>query len=287
MARIAYVNGAYIAHGDAYVHIDDRGYQFGDAVYEACEIRDKKIIDLDGHLTRLNRSLNEMEMSWPCSRNALEIIIKQVVTRNLVSYGLVYLQISRGVAARNHAFPKKPIAPSLVITARSVNFATYAKKSHTGIRAITVPDIRWQRVDIKTTNLLPNVLAKEEAERQGAQEAIFVDADGNITEGSSTNVWIVDADGNLVTRPADSGILRGITRHTVMKTAEKLQIKVIERKFSTKEALNAREVFVTSATSVVMPVVNINNSDIGDGAPGTVTKNISNYFFNIAQKTAT
>ncbi|WP_454286821.1 D-amino-acid transaminase [Rhizobium arsenicireducens] len=286
MPRIAYVNGRYLAHGDAGVHIEDRGYQFADGVYEVCEIRHGMIVDLSRHLDRLDRSLNEIRIPSPMSRAALVGVIREVARRNRVKNGLFYLQVTRGEARRDHVFPAPDTAPSIVITAKSTDPTVIAAKNANGLKAITVADNRWDRVDIKTVGLLPNVLARQAAKEAGAQEAIYVDARGMVTEGAATNVWIVDGDGNLVTRPAEQGILRGITRTTLKDVAQSLAIPVVEREFSRDEMLAAREVFITAATSICFPVVEIDGQTIGNGHPGTFSEKIRTAFFDIAEKTA-
>lgn len=285
MSRIAYVNGAYVPHSEAAVHVEDRGYQFADGVYEVCEVRHGVIVDLTRHLDRLGRSLAELRIDWPMSRAALVHVIRQVLKRNRVKNGLFYLQVTRGVARRDHVFPAPSTRPSIVITAKNTNPAVIAAKNANGIRAITVADNRWDRVDIKTVGLLPNALARQAAKEQGAQEAIFVDADGRVKEGAATNVWIVDKDGTLITRPADHGILRGITRTTLMDVAAKLGLDVREGYFSVDEMLAAREVFITAATSICFPVVEIDGKTIANGHPGSVSQKIREAFFDIAEKT--
>ncbi len=284
MSRIAYVNGRYVPHRDAAVHIEDRGYQFADGVYEVCEISRGMIIDKTAHLDRLGRSLAELMMRWPMKRAALEVVIHEVVRRNRVTDGIVYLQVTRGVAPRDHTFPAGDVAPALVVTARSINAALFEDKASKGLKIITTPENRWDRVDIKTVGLLPNVLARQNAKEQGAQEAWFVDPDGTVKEGAATNAWIVTMDGKLITRPADGGILRGITRATAMKVADRLGLTVDERPFTVEEAKKAREAFVTSASSVVMPVVAINGTVIANGEPGSVTLALRGAFFDIAEK---
>lgn len=284
MPRIAYVNGRYVPHRDAAVHVEDRGYQFADGVYEVCEIARGRIIDMTAHLDRLGRSLSELDISWPMNRSSLEVIIFEVVRRNRVRNGLVYMQVTRGVAPRDHVFPAADVRPALVITAKSVNPQTLASKAENGLKVITTPENRWERVDIKTVGLLPNVLARQAAREQGAQEAWFVDPDGTVKEGGATNAWIVTMDGVLVTRPADQGILKGITRATAMKVAEKLGMPVEERRFTVEEAKAAREAFVTSASSLVMPVVSIDGAIIANGKPGSVANNLRAAFFDVAEK---
>jgi D-alanine transaminase len=270
MSRIAYVNGRYLPFRDAKVHVEDRGYQFADSVYEVCEVRGGRLVDERRHLERLKRSLAELRIRMPMSLNALGVVLREVVARNRIGYGIVYLQITRGVARRDHAFPPPEVPPSLVVTARSLNKARNEALAAKGIAVVSVPDIRWGRVDIKTTGLIPNVLARQAAIEQGARDAWFVDEDGAVTEGASTNAWIVTAAGTLVTRPADHAILRGITR-TILFDAIKAQgLSIEERTFTLEEAYAAREAFVTAATQIVLPVVRIDDRPIGDGKPGPV-----------------
>ncbi|MEW9835628.1 D-amino-acid transaminase [Mesorhizobium marinum] len=283
MPRVAYVNGRYLPHASAGVHIEDRGYQFADGVYEVCEVARGFIVDMRGHLDRLDRSLRELKIGWPMSRSALEVVIGEVVRRNRVKNGLVYLQVTRGVAGRDFLFPAG-VSPSLVVTAKKVDPSVGAKRAENGIKVITVPENRWDRVDIKTVGLLPNVLAKEAARAAGAQEAWFVDRDGNVTEGGSSNAWIVTKDGVLVTRPADRGILRGITRTTLFNVAGKLGLKVEERAFTVAEAKAAREAFISSATTVATPVVAIDGEPIANGHPGSIVLSLRNAFFDVAEK---
>jgi D-alanine transaminase len=285
MSRIAYVNGAYVPHADAGVHIEDRGYQFADGVYEVCEVRHGYIVDLTRHLDRLGRSLSELRIDWPMTRAALVHVIREVIRRNRVRNGLFYMQVTRGVARRDHVFPVAETRPSIVVTAKRTDAAAIARKATHGIAAITVPENRWDRVDIKSVGLLPNVLARQKAKEEGAQEAIFVDADGTVKEGAATNVWIVDRDGNLRTRPAEHGILKGITRTTLMDVAVPLGLKIEERAFSGDEMLAAREVFITAATSICFPVVSIDGKPIGNGHPGSIAQNIREAFFGVAEKT--
>ncbi|MGU3493171.1 D-amino-acid transaminase [Xanthobacteraceae bacterium A53D] len=286
MSRIAYVNGQYVPHAEASVHVEDRGYQFADGVYEVCEVRDGKLVDERRHLDRLDRSLKELRIPSPMSRGALGVVLRETVSRNRVRNGLVYMQVTRGVARRDHAFPAEDTLPSLVITSKTVDFAANDKTAEKGIAVITVPDNRWERVDIKTVGLLPNVLAKQAAKEAGAKEAWFVDAGGKITEGSSTNAWIVTADNVLVTRSADSGILRGITRTVLFDLASQEQIRIEERAFTREEALNAREAFISSATNLVMPVVKIDGKAIGEGKPGPMATRLREHFHNYAEFSA-
>jgi D-alanine transaminase len=285
MPRIAYVNGRYVVHEDASVHIEDRGYQFADGVYEVCEVARGYIMDMTRHLDRLNRSLSELGIAWPMRRKALEIVMREVVRRNRVVDGLVYLQVTRGVATRDHVFPAAGTRPALVITAKRTNPAAAKKRSETGLKVITVPENRWERVDIKSVGLLPNVLARQKAKEAGAQEAWFIDPDGTVKEGAATNAWIVTNDGMLVTRPAETGILRGITRATIFEVAKKLDLKIEERGFTVDEAKSAREAFITAATTVVMPVVAIDGQPVANGHPGSIALSLRQAFFDVAEKT--
>lgn len=285
MPRIAYVNGTYVRHAEAAIHVEDRGYQFADGVYEVCEVRHGFIIDLTRHLDRLGRSLCELRIGWPMSRAALIHVIREVLRRNRVRNGLFYLQVTRGVARRDHVFPDADTPPSIVVTAKRTDPGAIARKNAEGISAITVPENRWDRVDIKSVGLLPNVLARQQAKEAGAQEAIFVDVDGMVKEGAATNVWIVDREGTLRTRPAESGILRGVTRTTLMDVAKPLGLAIEETAFSVEEMLAAREVFITAATSICFPVVSVDGKTIGNGHPGSIAQNIRETFFDIAEKT--
>jgi D-alanine transaminase len=285
MPRIAYVNGRYVAHRDASVHIEDRGYQFADGVYEVCEVARGYIVDMRRHLDRLNRSLTELDIAWPMARRPLEMILREVIRRNRVTDGLVYLQVTRGVATRDHVFPQNGTMPALVVTAKRTDPAVSSKKAEVGLKVITVPENRWERVDIKTIGLLPNVLARQKAKEAGAHEAWFVDPDGTVKEGAATNAWIVTQDGKLVTRPAESGILRGITRTTIFDVANQLGLEIEERGFSVDEAKAAREAFISAASTVVMPVVAIDGQAVANGHPGSVALSLREAFFNVAEKT--
>lgn len=269
MPRIAYVNGAYTPIEDASVHIEDRGYQFADGIYEVVLFVGGRFWDLDGHLKRWARSLRELEIRAPMSEGALRIVIAKLIERNRLKDCMIYMQATRGVAARNHPFPAADTEPALVMTAKPIDLEKLGAKAAKGIGVITAPDIRWGRVDIKTVGLLPNCLAKEQAARAGAAEAWLV-KDGKVTEGSSSNAWIVDDKGQLITHPLGEEILGGITRQTAIACAESLQMKVVERAFSVEEALKAREAFITSAMNLVTPVIAIDGKKIGGGAPGPV-----------------
>jgi len=283
MARIAYVNGRYLPHRAAAVHVEDRGYQFADGVYEVCEVREGRLVDERRHMQRLVRSLGELGIALPMSLAALGVVLHETVRRNRVEHGLVYLQMTRGVARRDFLFPAPETRPSVVVTARNLDSAKQERLAADGIAVVTVPDNRWDRVDIKSVSLLPNVLAKEAARTAGAREAWFVDRDGFVTEGASSNAWIVTRDGKLVTRPADHGILRGITRTVVLDVAAAQNLGLEERRFSVAEAYEAREAFVTSASQIVMPVVSIDGRPIGNGAPGLVANALRRDFHRHAE----
>ncbi len=262
----SYVNGSYIDYKDAKVHIEDRGYQFADGVYEVFAVINKKIVDYDGHLNRLYRSLNEISLKSPIVKDAYLFHCRNLIRKNKIKDGLIYLQISRGVAQRDFKFPIN-IKPSLVITAKNVSMESYNSKFNTGIKVKTTEDLRWKRVDIKTLNLLPPVLAKQKAVNNGCDEAWMVDDDGYITEGSSSNAWILIND-KLITTPATTSILKGITRTSLIKALKKKKIKLIEKKFGKKDIKNANEAYITSATQFVMPVVKVDNIKIGNGKVG-------------------
>jgi D-alanine transaminase len=283
MSRVAYVNGRYVAHRDAAVHIEDRGYQFADGVYEVCEVKGGRLIDEIRHMQRLARSLSELAIPSPMSEASLGVVLREVVRRNRVVDGIVYLQVTRGVAPRNHAFPAPAVAPTVVVTARKIDRTLGEKRARDGVSVITIPENRWARVDIKTVSLTANVLAKQKAKEAGAFEAWFVDRDGFVTEGASTNAWIVTDDKTLVTRPADFGILRGITRGVLLDLAGCHGLKVEERRFSVKEALAAREAFVTAASTLVMPVVRLDGNPIGDGTPGRLATELRERFHEAAE----
>jgi len=283
MSRIAYVNGRYVAHRDAMVHIEDRGYQFSDGVYEVCEVRDGRLIDERRHIDRLQRSLGELRIAMPMSRAALGVVMRETVMRNRVSNGIVYLQITRGVARRDHAFPPDGTPPALVITARSIERSRGESEAVKGVSVVTVPESRWARVDIKSVSLLPNVLAKQVAKEQGAREAWFVDKGGFVTEGSSSNAWIVTADNKIMTRPADNSILRGVSRTVVLDVMKGLGVTLDERPFTVVQALAAREAFVTAASQIVLPVVRIDGKPVGDGKPGPVASALRREFHRHAE----
>jgi D-alanine transaminase len=283
MSRIAYVNGRYLPLAAASVNIEDRGYQFSDGVYEVCEVRGGRLIDERLHMKRLAFSLSELRIGMPMPLSALSVVLHEVVRRNRVRWGIVYLQITRGVSRRDHAFPPAGTAPSVVVTARNLDLASAEKMAANGVAVISVPENRWARVDIKSVSLLPNVLAKQAAREQGAREAWFVARDGCVTEGSSSNAWIVTRDGKVVTRPADQAILKGITRTVLIEAIAAQGLKLEERAFTLEEAHGAREAFITSASQIVLPVVSIDGRPVGNGAPGLVASALRRDFHSHAK----
>jgi D-alanine transaminase len=283
MSRIAYVNGRYLPHRAASVHIEDRGYQFADGVYEVIAVYRGRLVDEEGHLVRLDRSLRELRIEWPVAPSVLPVLMNEVISRNHIQNGIVYLQITRGVSRREHTFPVA-VRPALVITARHQSLVH--PKAKAGVEVITVPDIRWQRRDIKAVALLPNVLAKQQAKEMGAYEAWQVDEDGFVTEGSSTNAWIVTKAGEIVTRDASNSILNGITRLAVIRMAKDAQMKIVERPFTVEEAMEAAEAFLTSTTSFVLPIVGIDGEKIADGKPGRFATRLREYYTDWLEQVA-
>ena len=273
MSRVAYVNGRYVPHAQAVVHIEDRGYQFADGVYEVAYLHDGRLIDRDLHLERLARSLRELQIRWPIARAALVAVLGEVVARNRRRSGLLYIQITRGVARREHAFPAASTRPALVVTLRHAPPFPASLKGWTAT-AITLPDGRWARCDIKSVALLPNVLARQEARVRGATEAILYDADGMVTEGASTSVWIVGEDGVLRTRPLSHAILPGCTRAALIEEMQLAGIVLEERAFSLAELRGAREVFLTAASTFLKPVLRIDGADVGKGETGPVAERL-------------
>jgi len=283
MSRIAYVNGRYLPQSEAKVAIEDRGYQFADGVYEVCEVRGGRLIDERRHMARLDRSLNELRIGRPMSGAALAIVLRETIRRNRVRDGIVYLQVTRGVARRDFPFPSADTRPSLVVTARNNDLERLEQIAAEGIAVVTVPDIRWQRVDIKSVALLPNVLAKQSARDQGAREAWLTDAQGRITEGASSNAWIVSREGKLITHPLGRDILPGVTRSVVVDVIKAQGLAFEERAFTLEEAYAAREAFITSASQIVLPVVSINGRPVGNGAPGLIATGLRRDYHRFAQ----
>jgi len=271
MSRVAYVNGRYVPHREAAVHIEDRGYQFADGIYEVTMVKNGRLVDEHLHLARLARSLKELRIAAPMSEKALKLVTREVIRRNRVRNGIVYHQITRGVAPRDHPFPAHQES-SVVITSRRARPNDHLAAS--GVKVITIPDIRWQRCDIKSVSLLPNILGKQQAKEAGAYEAWQVDETGMITEGTSSNAWIVTGEGEVVTRKADNAILNGTTRLALLDIIRGEGLRFVERPFSVEEAKRAREAFTTSTTSLAMPVVQIDDTVIGNGHPGSFTERL-------------
>ena len=286
MTRIAYVNGRFVRKSEAVVHIEDRGYQLADGVYEVWALFGGKLADSEGHFVRLERSLSELRIDMPMSRKALTVVLRETVRRNRIREGLVYLQVTRGVAPRDHAFPNPPVAPAIVITVSRVDREASEARAAKGISVVTTPENRWGRCDIKTVGLLPNALAKQKAREVGAVEAWFVDDLGLVTEGASSNAWIVDGDGILRTRDTNANILRGVTRLSLLDLAREAGLKVEERPFTPAEACAAKEAFITGAGSLVLPVIAVDGRPVGDGAPGPVASRLRRLYIERAQATA-
>lgn len=272
MSRWAYVNGVFRPQRGPSIDVEDRGFQFADGVYEVWAVHDARLMDEEGHYERLERSLGELRIDAPMSRAALRVALNQTLRRNRVRTGLVYLQITRGVARRDHAFPSAPIRPTVVITAKSLDWRALEAGAEAGIAVISTPETRWARCDIKSVALLANILAKQTAREAGAKEAWFVDPDGYVTEGASSNAWIVDAEGVVRTRSLSANILRGITRTTLLKVIADEGLVLSEAGFTLAEAYRAREAFITAASAFVQPVVMLDGRAIGAGAPGPVAR---------------
>ena len=282
MSRIAYVNGAYLPQRDASVNVEDRGYQFADGIYEVVYVLGGRLVDETLHLDRLERSLREIRIAMPMTRLALVNVLLEVSRQNRITEGLIYMQVTRGVARRDHAFPTVPVKPAIVVTARRT--APYPRDiAAWATTAITHPDQRWARCDIKSVALLPNVLAKQAARERGAAEALLIDGDGLVTEGASTSAWIVDVDGVLRTRPLGHSILPGCTRAALITLLAEEGISFEERAFTEAELRGAQEVFMTSATSFVRPIVAVDGAAVGDGTPGPVTRRLFAIFARHAQ----
>lgn len=286
MSRFAYVNGRFVRHGEAAVHIEDRGYQLADGVYEVWAVFDGKLADAQGHFARLWRSLDELRIAHPMGQAALTFVLREAVRRNMVRNGLVYLQVTRGVARRDHAFPNPAVAPSMVVTAKSTDPLLAERKAAQGAAVISVPENRWGRCDIKSVGLLPNALAKQAARERGAIEAWFVDDLGLVTEGASSNAWIVDAEGYLRTRDTQANILRGVTRSTLFEVIREAGLPINEKPFTIAEAQGAREAFITGAGTLVMPIISVDGAKVGDGTPGPVATRLRRLYIQRAREKA-
>lgn len=277
MPNLSYVDGNYYNYADSKVHINDRGYHFGDAVYEVILFNEGVFYDFDAHINRLFNSLKSIEIEFSFTKKTIELIVKNLIRLNRVTFGSVYIQVSRGVAERNHTYDNLKVKPILtIITSKKHNTTNAIIK---GVKAITIRDNRWSRPDIKTTQLLPNVLAKTIANKQGAYESIFIDDEGYVTEGSSSNIWIINNKNEIITRNIDGKILSGITRKTVAEFAKLNDLKVLEKKFSKEDMFKAKEVFLTSASSFVTPINEIDEVKIDNGNIGQLSIKLKKLYF--------
>ena len=277
MPNITYIDGKYLNYEDSKIHINDRGYHFGDAIYEVIVFNKNIFYDFDGHIQRLFKSLTSLEIKFSLSSSSLKIIINNLIRLNKANIGSVYIQVSRGVAERNHSFHGLNIKPILTII---VSKKSNIENDLNGVKAITLNDNRWSRPDIKTTQLLPNVLAKTLANKNNAYESIFIDDEGFVTEGSSSNIWVLNKENQLITRNLDGKILSGITRNSISLFAKKNNIKVVEKKFTKIELYNAKEVFLTSASSFIMPIVQIDDQNINQGLVGNISLELRKLYFD-------
>jgi D-alanine transaminase len=280
MTNLAYVNGRFVPHAAAVVHIEDRGFQFADGVYEVITVLDGGFVDEAGHLARLAYSLGQLRIAPPLAERALKLLMRRLVRGNGLREGILYIQVTRGVAPRDFKFPK-PGKSTLVMTTRRMRIST-VDRLEAGVRVVTVPDIRWARRDIKSVGLLAQVLAKQQAAEAGAFEAWMVGPDGFVTEGASSNAWIVTGDGVLVTRQADRSVLHGITGNTIERLAAELGVKVERRPFTIAEAAAAREAFLSSATNFCTPIVQIDDRPVANGHPGEVARALARRYWDYA-----
>ena len=277
MPNLSYIDGNYYNYADSKVHINDRGYHFGDAVYEVILFNEGVFYDFDAHINRLFNSLKSIEIDFSFTKKTIELIVKNLIRLNRVTFGSVYIQVSRGVAERNHTYDNLKVKPILtIITSKKHNTTNAIIK---GVKAITIRDNRWSRPDIKTTQLLPNVLAKTIANKQGAYESIFIDEEGYVTEGSSSNIWIINNKNEIITRNIDGKILSGITRKTVAEFAKLNDLKVLEKKFSKEDMFKAKEVFLTSASSFVTPINEIDEVKVNNGNIGQLSVKLKKLYF--------
>ena len=277
MPNLSYVDGNYYNHADSKIHINDRGYHFGDAVYEVILFNEGVFYDFDAHINRLFNSLKSIEIEFSFTKKTIELIVKNLIRLNRITFGSVYIQVSRGIAERNHTYDNLKIKPVLtIITSKKHNTTNADIKC---VKAVTIRDNRWSRPDIKTTQLLPNVLAKTMANKQGAYESIFIDDQGYVTEGSSSNIWIINFKNEIITRNIDGKILSGITRKTVAEFAKLNDLKVIEKKFSKEDMIKAKEVFLTSASSFVTPINEIDDVKINNGEVGQLSVKLKKLYF--------
>ncbi len=278
MARITYVNGEYVPENEAKVSIFDRGFLFADGVYEVTPVVNGKLVDYDAHAERLDRSLNELKMAWPCSKVELRAMHEELVKRNKLNEGIIYMQVTRGAADRQFNFPKD--TKSSLVAFTQTMLLVENPNATKGVSVVTTPDIRWLRRDIKSVMLLAPVLGKQEAYEKGANEAWMVE-DGFVTEGTSSNAYIVKDD-KVITRPLSNRILAGCTRRALMRLSKEHGIKIEERLFTPEEAYAADEAFLTSASQFVMPITEIDGKRIGGGQPGPVSRKLRELFLEEA-----
>ena len=270
MSRVVFLNGEYKDYINALTHVEDRGYQFADGVYEVFSVKSGKLIDYNGHISRLTRSLNEIKIKYPINNRSILFHMRNIIRKNLIVDGLIYLQITRGVAKRDFKFPTNSKS-TITIIGNNIPSDEYDIVFEKGINVVTTRDLRWKRVDIKSLNLLAPVLAKQFANENNAKEAWMIDDNGYITEGSSSNAWVLI--GKMVyTRPVSSSILSGITRKTLLKGLNKYGYSFKEKKFNMSDIRKSKEAYITSATQYVMPVIKVNNKKIGDGKVGKFAK---------------
>lgn len=278
MSRTAYVNGAYVPLADARISVLDRGFQFADSIYEVWAVRGGRMFDAEAHMARLRRSLSELRINFEMSDEALYAVLRETRRRNRVTDGIVYVQVSRGAAPRDHVFPSPDVRPTLVVTAKTLDRAAIARRAAQGVKVVTLPETRWARCDIKSVSLLPNVLARQAAKEKGAFEAWFVGGDGFVTEGTSSNAFIVDTEGRVRTAALSNHILHGVTRAALMAIARDRQMQVVEAPFTVEEAKAAREAFMSAASNPAVPVIAIDNIPVGDGQPGPVAQALRAFY---------
>ena len=279
MARTVFVNGEYLPENEGKVSIFDRGFLFADGVYEVSAVINGRLVDYDAHMERLGRSLGELRMGWPCTRAGLDAMHHELIRRNALNEGIIYMQVTRGAADRTFNFPKAETKPTLIAFTQVMNLVNNPN-AVTGVKVVTTPDLRWARRDIKTVMLLAPVLGKQAAYEQGAQEGWMVE-DGFVTEGTSSNAYIVK-DGKVITRGLSNEILAGCTRRALFRLAKEQGVEIVERKFTPEEAYAADEAFLTSASQFVMPIVEIDGHRIGGGQPGPVVRKLRELFLQEA-----
>ena len=277
MPNFAYINNKFVNFKSAKIHIEDRGLQFADSVYEVIAVLDNNLIDLDFHLKRLKYSLRELEIKFTINKKNLTNIFLNLIKKNKTRNGIIYLQITRGIQFREHKYQKN-LTPTLIVYTRNKSFNLPGKKFK-GVNTITYQDLRWKRRDIKTVNLLPNIIAANMAKKKNAYEAILIQ-NGKVTEGTSSNIWIIKRK-NLITHPANSDILKGVTRTSLLKIIKKTKLKLVEKQFTHKQLFNADEVFLTSSGSFITPILKIDNKKINNGKIGNITLKLAEMYTEV------